>query len=260
MDRIPTPEELDNYYNTYSYGGEKTISPITLKRYNQLLDKFEKFRKTGKLLDVGCGTGWFLIEAGKRGWEIYGTEFSKTAIKICRENGIQIKEGELKETDFEINSFDIITSFEVIEHINNPHKELDSISNLLREGGLFYCTTPNFNSISRRRLKAAFKYIGYPMHLSYFTKKTLNKAIREHNFKLYSFSSTGISFNVSSASPEKKKTSTSQDELRDEKMRTSTENKWHMMLLKNFVNTILTLTNTGMTLKGFYIKNSIRQK
>jgi 2-polyprenyl-3-methyl-5-hydroxy-6-metoxy-1,4-benzoquinol methylase len=113
---IPTREELEKHYEGYSRNDY--LSPITIKRYNELLDYFEQFRKTGKLIDVGCGIGYFLEEAQKRGWEVYGTEYTDEAIKICEHKGIIMKKGVLNPTDFEAESFDVITSFEVLEHIN----------------------------------------------------------------------------------------------------------------------------------------------
>jgi 2-polyprenyl-3-methyl-5-hydroxy-6-metoxy-1,4-benzoquinol methylase len=151
MGRIPSVEELKTYYSQYSYSGERVhfISRHTLKSYNQLLDEWKPYRKTNRLLDSGCGLGWFLSVARERGWEVYGTEFSQAAVSICSEKGIHMKEGALSVSMFEENYFDVITSFEVMEHLNNPHVELRAISRLLRPGGLFYCTTPNFNSAMR---------------------------------------------------------------------------------------------------------------
>ncbi|MCH8330091.1 MAG: hypothetical protein IH946_01715, partial [Bacteroidetes bacterium] len=63
MEKIPTLEELNAHYENYSYDSEGYLSPLTIKSYNLLLDEFEKYRKTNKLLDVGCGRGWFLQEA-----------------------------------------------------------------------------------------------------------------------------------------------------------------------------------------------------
>ena len=80
--------------------------------------------------------------------------------------------------------FDIITSFEVVEHINNPKEEINNYNQILRKGGLFYCTTPNFNSLSRRILKAKWNTICYPEHLSYYTIKTLTKLLKDTNFHL----------------------------------------------------------------------------
>ena len=60
---IPSQKELIEHYE--GYGRYGYLSPITIKRYNEILDKFEKFKKTGKILDVGCGVGFFLIKPRK---------------------------------------------------------------------------------------------------------------------------------------------------------------------------------------------------
>jgi 2-polyprenyl-3-methyl-5-hydroxy-6-metoxy-1,4-benzoquinol methylase len=148
---IPTIEELIAHYNTYTR--DDYLSPITIKRYHEILDGFEQYRKTNKLIDVGCGIGYFLEVAKERGWEVYGTEYSERLIGLLREKGITIHEGQLNSKNYEEDFFDVVTSFEVIEHINNPISEINQIGKLIRKGGLVYITTPNFNSLLRRRLK-----------------------------------------------------------------------------------------------------------
>jgi len=143
--RNPTIVELESHYQ--GYGRNDYLSPITIKRYNEILDQFEKVRKTNRLLDVGCGIGYFLEVAKKRGWEVYGTEFTDEAIRICQTKGIQMQQGVLNPQNYSVESFDVITSFEVIEHINTPNAEMKNITSLLRKGGYFYVTTPNFNSL-----------------------------------------------------------------------------------------------------------------
>ena len=169
--KAPTQEELTTHYQ--GYGRNDHLSPITVKRYQELLDQLEKYRKTNRLIDVGCGIGYFLDEAKKRGWEVYGTEFTDEAVQICRDKGIQITKGKLDTTNYKEGMFDVITSFEVIEHINNPVEEVRDFSNILRKGGVVYATTPNFNSLLRYRLKSAYNIICYPEHLSYYTPKTI---------------------------------------------------------------------------------------
>ncbi len=254
MEKIPTIEELALHYGRYSYESEGYLSPITIKSYNQQLDEFEPYRKNNKILDVGCGRGWFLLEAQKRGWEVYGTEYSKAAVNICKKNRIKIKEGALDEAFFDDGSFDVITSFEVIEHINNPNEELRHLYKFLRQGGLFYCTTPNFNSILRYYLRTEYNIIGYPEHLSYFTKATLNKLAKQNRFKPIKFLSTGISLTRIKTSKK-----TSQEKLiakdsADEVLRNQIEKNWYLRVVKKLVNSFLTLTNTGMTLKGYYVR------
>ena len=108
----PTLIELTNYYKQYTRGG--VISKITIKRYDELLDEFEKYRKTNNILDVGCGDGHFLEVAKKRGWNVFGTEFTDEAIDVCIKKGIKMHKGVLACENYSENEFDIITSFEVI--------------------------------------------------------------------------------------------------------------------------------------------------
>lgn len=254
MERIPTAAELDEHYAVYAYGGEAELGPETRTSYGKMLDEFEIYRKTNRILDVGCGRGWFLNEAKARGWEVYGTEFSAKAVELCEANGIRMQQGVLDPSAFELKDFDVITSIEVIEHINNPHEELSKISSLMRKGGLFYCTTPNFNSVMRYYLKADYNVIEYPEHLSYYTKATLTRAVEQHGLKLKEFRSTGISLarlrasQTTGAEQQKPKVNA------DDALRQQIAKKWYLALAKRTVNAALTATNTGLTLKGYYVK------
>lgn len=252
--KIPTQTELDNHYISYKYGENPFISPVTLKRYNELLDNFEKFKKTNRIIDVGCGNGDFLGEAKKRGWEVYGTEFPDDAIESCKKKGIKMYKGFLNPDDFEPEYFDIITSFEVIEHINNPREELGYFNKILRKGGLVYITTPNFNSLLRYRLKDKYSVINYPGHLSYYTPKTLKKVFKYSGFRALKVKTTGISitrYKKSKGISNQSNVSSSSD---DEVFRNKIESKKHLQIAKSIVNLSLTVTGKGDSLKGWFIK------
>jgi 2-polyprenyl-3-methyl-5-hydroxy-6-metoxy-1,4-benzoquinol methylase len=251
--RIPTQEELIKHYE--GYGRDNYLSPITLKRYHEILDEFEKYRKTGKLLDVGCGIGLFLNEAKKRGWQVYGTEFTDRAIEICTKNGITMHQGKLDPKWFPEGTFDIVTSFEVLEHINNPIEEVQNINKVLRTGGLFYFTTPNFNAFERYMLKSNYNVIGYPEHLSYYTKHTVNYLLSGNGFKKKKITTTGISLtrirtsiNVESEKSYVSKTSS------DERLRVSLEKNKFSIFLKRAMNSVLNMLGIGSSLKVWYIK------
>jgi len=250
--KIPTVDELNAHYSNYSYDTEASLSPLTVTSYQKLLDEFEPYRKNGRLLDIGCGRGWFLIEAQKRGWEVYGTEYSDKAVELCEKAGIKMFRGALTPEMFEEEYFDIITSFEVIEHINNPNESLALTYRLLRRNGLFYCTTPNFNSVMRYYLKEKYNVIEYPEHLSYYTKRSLVNVIQRNGFHKIKFLSTGISISrlKASLSPENATATASSDE----KLRENIAGKWYLELAKKILNGIFTTTNTGLTLKGYFIK------
>ncbi len=255
MLRIPTIQELKDYYAVYFYDKEQYLSPLTISSYNKLLDQFEPYRKTGNLIDVGCGQGWFLDAAKKRGWNVYGTEYSEVAVQKCSARGINMHQGALNPADFAGIEFDIIVSFEVFEHINNPNEEFQNMYQLLRKGGLLYFTTPNFNYYLRYQMKAQFSIIMYPEHLSYYTPKTINTALTRNNFKKIKTLTTGISITRLQQSLGK----VTKDEIvtkdaSDEKLRQMLNSNIFMKLLKRTANKLLTLTGLGLSLKGYYTK------
>lgn len=257
--RIPSTQELINYYE--GYGRNDYLSPLTIKRYHQILDTFESKRKTNRLLDIGCGIGYFLEVAKERGWEVYGTEYTDKAIEICKSKGITMHQGELDPNNYSPESFDVITSFEVIEHINNPNPEIENISRLLRKGGLFYVTTPNFNSLIRYYRGQKYNVISWPEHLSYYTPSTLNNLMKKHGFSKKWIQSTGISITRFMSS---KKQASAEEILEgtvfiaadthDEKLRNSLEKNPVLGLAKKTVNQILTLSGKGDALKALFEK------
>jgi len=252
MFRIPSLEDLEKHYKTYTYTN-KVISPLTLNSFGVLLNEFEKYRSNDFLLDVGCGKGWFLLEAKKRGWNIRGTEFSKNAVEVCKAKGINAVVGDLKEIDFEGILFDVIVISEVIEHTSNPMEQFQFIYSLLRPGGLLYVTTPNFNCYLRYKYKSNYNIIEYPEHLGYFTKKTLHLALSKSKFSKLKLLSTGVSVSRAEFSSGSQKPS-EKVALMDEKLRgIMTQNKF-MLLLKSSVNWLLTLTGIGVNLKAYYVK------
>lgn len=249
---IPTVEELIAHYNTYPRND--SISPITIKRFRQLLDEFEHYKNTGNILDVGCGNGHFLYEAKSKGWNVYGTEYTDTAVEICRKKGINMKKGKLNPDSFNSLKFDVITSFEVMEHINNPMEEVYNFNQLLREGGIVYVTTPNFNSLSRLLLKEQWSIIEYPEHLCYYTAQTLNRLFSASGFRKKNILTTGISMNRLNQGKNEPQASSGKNA--DEALREKTESNPFFGMIKNMVNAILSLSRKGDTLKGIFIKQS----
>jgi 2-polyprenyl-3-methyl-5-hydroxy-6-metoxy-1,4-benzoquinol methylase len=255
----PTLQELNEHYK--GYGRNDYLSPITIKRYNEILDGFESVRKTNRLLDVGCGIGYFLEVAKKRGWEVFGTEFTDQAIEICESKGIAMKKGVLDIHNYPAESFDVITSFEVIEHINTPNAEIQNMYSLLRKGGLLYVTTPNFNSTLRYYLGGKYNVIGWPEHLSYYTPATLKKLMLNHGLKVKYVHSTGISLTrfLSSKNVKPKEnvevgTEFIAADSEDEKLRNRFENNALLGTTKKLINSTLSTLGKGDALKGLFVK------
>jgi 2-polyprenyl-3-methyl-5-hydroxy-6-metoxy-1,4-benzoquinol methylase len=246
--RIPTIAELEKHYA--GYPRNNAISEITVKRYNELLDQFEPYRKTGKILDVGCGDGHFLAVAANRGWKVYGTEFTDEAVAVGKKNGADVFKGRIQEFNLADN-FDVITSFEVLEHIYDLQEHTARIYSLLRKGGLFYFTTPNINALSRRILGGKWTIIEYPEHLSYYTSRTVNRLLTNTGFRKNAIRTTGISVQRFRASVNQSAPSAG----KDEQTRQTIENNFVLRLAKYSVNGLLNALNLGDTLKGYYVKD-----
>jgi 2-polyprenyl-3-methyl-5-hydroxy-6-metoxy-1,4-benzoquinol methylase len=253
MKDIPSSEALYEYYSN-NYERTSYLSPITINRYNEILDRFEAYRKTGNLLDVGAGYGFFLEIARQRGWNVHGTELTDEAVNHCTDKGLTMFKGELQNIDFGNLEFDVIISIEVIEHINNPIEYLTKMNEILHPGGTIYVTTPNFNSYLRYRLKENYNVIEYPNHLGYFTRKTLNKLFTENGFKTLKIQTTGISLTRLRTSKGKSDQEFVSETSDDEMVRYRIERNKSLRLGKRMTNGILNLFKIGDTLKGSFIK------
>ena len=246
--QIPTDEELSRQYA--DYGHEWIDSQLTRLRYRALLDSFERYRVTGRLLDIGCGAGYFLEEASAAGWEIHGTEYGDRAVAICREKGLAVEQAPILPETFEQASFDVITAFEVFEHVRDPRREAAMVAQWLRPGGLLYCTTPNFNAASRKVLRSSWNVIEYPEHLCYFTPRTLRSWLRRSGFRAVAVQSSGVSIGRLRAGLSAASAASGAPVAADERMRTSIERSRGLRAAKAVVNAGLSATGSGDTLKG----------
>lgn len=250
--RIPTDQELYDYYDGYR---REFISEITLRRYDEILEGLEGYRQTNNLLDVGCGAGYFLLRAQERGWNVFGTEFTDEAVQHCRSKGVTMHQGQLDHTAFQGLQFDVITSFEVIEHIHNHREELGHFDRLLRPGGAAYLTTPNFNSLSRKVMGARWGMVHYPEHLTYFTPISMKRMFEPRGYDVKKIVTTGLSIsqlkNHFLGTNESHNTEGSSDQQLRERMEASSS----MGTVKRIANHVLNAFQLGDTIKATFVKN-----
>lgn len=250
--RVPENKELEEYYGVH-YSRTNYLSPITVVRYCELLDEFEKFRKTNRLLDVGSGCGFLLEIAKDRGWEVYGTELTDEMIALGNQKGFQMRQGDISSAGFNPEMFDIITCIEVLEHLNNPKEVVEEMFTILRPGGKVYLTTPNFNSLLRYRLKSAYDVIEYPNHLSYYTPKTLRQLFSKR-FKVEKISTTGYSLTRSRTSRGKSNQEYVSETSDDEMLRYKIEHNRLLRFGKKLINGGLNLLRVGDSIKASFVK------
>lgn len=162
------------------YDQDKEAMRSTFVKYLEYIEKNKQL--PGRLLDVGAATGFFLSIAKHRGWEVAGIELSDFAAEIGRKKGIDIRTGTLGDTDFAPHSFDVITLWDVIEHMSDPATELAEVWKLLKPGGIVAINTPDANSLLARALGKQWHALVPPEHLYYFSAKNLGDLLKAKNF------------------------------------------------------------------------------
>ena len=183
---------------------------------------------------------------------MHGTEFTDAAMSICEGKKLRMQRGRLDPAAYDGEPFDVVTYFEVLEHINNPLEEVSNLCRVLREGGLLYFTTPNFNAVERLVLKDKYSIISYPEHLSYYTPKTMHYLLDSFGFTKVDVETTGISVtrvrNSLGLTDQRLVSETSDDEV----IRITLEASRGTRAVKSVANKILTLLGVGNSIKGFY--------
>lgn len=144
----------------------------------------------GRLLDVGCGNGVFLLRAKAAGWNVVGLEPDPHAAAQVRVSGLDVHQGTLDTFD-QPGSFDVITSSHVIEHVHDPKVFLDQLFRLLRGKGRLWLTTPNVNSMGHRHFGNAWRGLEPPRHLTIFSAAALRSMLTSTGFVSIQFHRRG---------------------------------------------------------------------
>ncbi len=154
------------------------------RRQAQIILRFlSQFKSGGKMLDIGCGPGFFLAEAKAQGWRVQGVDLSGWAKETARERfGIDVFQGDLAQARFADKSFDAVVMNDVIEHLEDPKAALQEIRRILKNDGILYVSTPDIESVLSRALRAKWWGIN-KYHLYYFSRKTLEKMFYEAGLK-----------------------------------------------------------------------------
>jgi len=184
-------------YNLYIEEKEDIINT-----FKKRLKTIEKYKKKGKILDVGCATGFFLELAKSKGWEVYGTEISKFAVKHAKDklNLKNVFYGDLKKIKFKENMFDVVTMFDVIEHLRDPKSTLRYTHKLLKKGGLIAVTTPDSGSLVSKLLGRRWEEFRRAReHTYFFSRKTLSDMLKKTGFEILKIESAGRYFSLKSA-------------------------------------------------------------
>jgi len=163
------------------------------KEANKKLKFIKRYSSKKRLLDVGAGTGRFLKEAKKQGYMIYGNDISSYACGYLKKEGIKTFEGRLEDNVLPKNFFDIVTGWDVIEHVIDPVKAIRSIASSLKTGGYLFITTPSLASIDARIMgRRWYNYKKAPEHTLFFDRESMRLLLEKGGFKLVKITPWGF--------------------------------------------------------------------
>lgn len=164
------------------YEGDKLVEQKNMTRY---LRRIIQFKKHGKILDVGCAMGFLLELASQKGFDTYGIDVSDYAVKIAQKKfGNKIQLSPLSHATLKEKFFDVITMFDLIEHLKTPREDLQKLRNSLKDDGILIIQTGDVESLWAKRMKKNWHFFAPPQHLFFFSQNTLTKLLGEAGFKV----------------------------------------------------------------------------
>jgi SAM-dependent methyltransferase len=145
------------------------------------------FPKGGSILDVGCASGYFLESLGEQ-WGRYGLEIFHVAAQRARARGkISIHECDIASAGFASGSFDVVCTFDVVEHLSEPMSFFQEVRRVLKPGGWLLLGTGDSRSFGARLSGRRWAYLAIPEHLSFFNARSLRDALRKAGFSQIDF-------------------------------------------------------------------------
>jgi len=184
----------ENYYKAWGLQGEhenEATKKMKMATFSLSIKLIQKYRPNGRLLDIGCATGYLLEVANQAGYETYGIEISEYSSTIAKKKfgDKNIFCGTLEECDFEKNFFDAITMTDLIEHVRNPQNVLNEAASLLKPGGILLITTPDDSTMSNKLFGKKWPHYKTE-HFFYLNHKSIKMLADKCGFNLLDLEKT----------------------------------------------------------------------
>ena len=162
---------------------------IKIQRHKLRFKFIQKFIKSGKLFDLGAGWGHFMLAGKELGYDVYGVEISEQPFLYCvNDLKLPVDHIDFFEMD-ESKKFDLITMWDVLEHIDKANDFLAKCSKLTKPGGYLFLQVPQIDSYFAERHKDNWKMMGLD-HVNYFGKDTIRKILANNGYEVVKIKSS----------------------------------------------------------------------
>lgn len=136
----------------------------------------------GRILDVGCGAGAFLLHMRGLGWEVAGIEPSAKACEAARARGLEVQASTVEDAALPDAGFDVVRMNHALEHLGSPRESLARLRRTLRPGGVLIAAVPDFGGWQGRQFKGSWTSCQIPTHLYHFSERTLRGMLDRAGF------------------------------------------------------------------------------
>jgi len=167
------------------YIEEREGRVLTFEHHLKPLERLTGPPKGRPLLDVGAYTGVFVEIATQHGWHAWGLEPSSWAVAEARSRGLTMVQGTLDSAELAEGRFDVVTMWDVIEHLTDPRRAIREAHRILAPGGLLVVHTIDIDSLFARLMGPRWPWL-MEMHIYYFSRRTLRRMLEACGFEVLS--------------------------------------------------------------------------
>lgn len=179
----PDGDEISEHYGSGYHDAIMKAAEGSVHRWSAHRETICRHKASGVLLDIGCSSGSFLKAFTGMPWKLHGIEISEAVANRARaRTGAEVFVGDVLDASFPPESIDVVTSFDVLEHLQRPRDVVSKVWQWLKPGGIFYVFVPNVSCWEARLFQSYWFGLELPRHLFHYSPQSLRRLMASEGF------------------------------------------------------------------------------